>query len=148
VAKKQMTPEQLEEARRKLFQSLRDESWNRLSSEQKAFLSESTLREQSGQFVLVNEGSQAYLAACGETIRLGMIKTDEDKRGQGHAGRLLRRICELADQHGITLSLRAEPKALKIGLKQKELVQWYKRFGFAGKWNKMIRLPRDLSGSA
>lgn len=119
----------------------------RTSPEQNAFLSEPTLREQSGQFVLANEGSQAYLATSGETIHLGMIQTDEDKRGQGHACRLLRRICELADRYGITLSLRAEPKARKIGLKQKELVEWYKRFGFAGEWNKMIRLPCDQSGS-
>jgi len=35
-----------------------------------------------------------------------------------------RRICALADQHGIALSLRAEPNARKTGLKQEELVAW------------------------
>jgi len=49
----------------------------------------------------------------------------------------------MADQVGMTLTLRAEPKALKIGLVQEQLVEWYSRFGFEGDCDNMARRPRQ-----
>jgi GNAT superfamily N-acetyltransferase len=145
MANDKLNDEALREAPDSLFQALRHACWERLTTKQKEFLSLPGFVEQSGQYLMTHQGAKAWLAPRGEEIWLAMIQTDEAQREKGQASLLLQKICALADQVGVTLSLRAEPKALKIGLDQDQLVGWYSssRFGFKGDWPNMTRPPRE-----
>lgn len=138
--------EQLRERQKHFFREIRATMWERLTPKQREFLSRPELTEEHGQYVFKQNGSKAYLSPRGENISLTMIQTEEAQRGQGHASNLLRRICEMADEVGVTLSLMAEPKARKIGLVQSQLVKWYRRHGFKGECDKMIRPPSRDAG--
>lgn len=135
--------EKLRDLQQKVFQAMRDEIRKGYTVKQKEFFDLPEMVEEGNQYVLRHGGSKAWLSACGEAVHLGMIQTEEPQRGQGHASQLLERICSLADKVGVTLTLRAEPKARRIGLVQEELVEWYGRYGFEGSWEKMTRGPRE-----
>ncbi|HYE62409.1 MAG TPA: hypothetical protein VD997_10465 [Phycisphaerales bacterium] len=49
--------------------------------------------------------------------------------GQGDGGRCLRMLCELADHHGATICLNAEPEGDKP-LDGERLQRWYEKHGF------------------
>lgn len=63
----------------------------------------------------------------------------------GAATRLLTRLAALADELGVTLTLRSKPMPVPRGQKPipaKKLVAFYKRFGFTGTRADMARIPR------
>jgi GNAT superfamily N-acetyltransferase len=61
----------------------------------------------------------------------------------GHGSRMLNQLCELADQHGITLKLKALPLGAKpYPFSRDELIDWYKRHGFTGRRSRLIREPQ------
>jgi len=144
-----MDPEELRDVSDRCFQKtldeIHDKRWARLSAQQKAFLSHQELARDGVNYVLRENGSKACLTAAGDSIEVTTIWTDPSQRRQGHASKLLKRICELADKVGVELSLRAEPKDSKIDLNQGQLVAWYGRCGFAGAWNKMSRPPSQIT---
>jgi len=49
--------------------------------------------------------------------------------GKGHGSVALKALCELADEHGVTLELTAKAYGPKH-LSTKQLVDWYSRYGF------------------
>lgn len=131
-----------EALRDRFFQSLQQGLRGRHTKKQKEFFNLPGITSEGSLYVMKHRGATAWLSARGEGVHLEMISTQEPQRGEGHASELLRRICSLADEVEVTLSLRAEPKARKIGLRQAKLVEWYRRNGFEGEWDKMTRLPR------
>lgn len=123
------------------FQNRREVEWPKLTPQQRAFLSSPELTRAGDLYGIEQSGSKAWLIPCDKSIHLEMITTTEADRGNGDASRLLKRVCELADSAGVTLSLMAKPKDYVIGLNQSELVAWYGRHGFKGDWNRMTRRP-------
>jgi GNAT superfamily N-acetyltransferase len=62
--------------------------------------------------------------------------------GQGNGTLMMRKLCDLADEHGVELKL----KALPIGRKphpmtREQLKNWYESHGFAGVGWKLLRKP-------
>ena len=97
-------------------------------------------------------GVHVDLAQKAGHVSIGLIRTDEDKRGQGLADKQMKAIIEQADAKGITLSLSAEPLAGDTKTKKTRLASWYKSHGFVpNKGRKidfsisdsMVRLPRS-----
>lgn len=146
MSNNKVDPEKQKKQRDAIFQAMREEEWNDLTQLQKDFLSLPEFVQENGLWMITHEGSKAWLSHLDETIQLTMIQTNEEQRNQGHASQLLKTICELADKIGVTLSLRAEPKARKIGAPQEKLIEWYSRYGFEGRWNDMKRQPREAGG--
>lgn len=70
-------------------------------------------------------------------------------KGKGDGNRLLHWLCELADRHGVTLTLFA--KAYMTGdfakgrPKSKDLAAWYGRNGFVKKQGQMVRPPKAVA---
>src|ERR1700733_2848107 len=53
--------------------------------------------------------------------------------GRGHGSTILRSVCQLADLHGIEISLKALPFGNKpYPLLREQLADWYRRHGFEG----------------
>ena len=52
------------------------------------------------------------------------------KQRQGHAGELLRLICEYADKHGFSIELEAKQFGHTRGLDNEGLVKFYAKYGF------------------
>lgn len=140
--------DELRDHQQKIFQAIRDEARKGYTPNQKKFFSLPEVVDEGCEYVIRHLGSKAWLSACGEAIHLGMIQTEESQRGKGHASLLLQKICSMADKVDVTLSLRADPKARKIGLVQGELVAWYKRYGFEGSPERMTRHPVQSNGSS
>jgi hypothetical protein len=62
--------------------------------------------------------------------------------GKGSGSLILKKVCELADRHGIILKLAVNPLGVApYPMSSRQLHSWYHRNGFAGD-RKMIRLPR------
>lgn len=51
-------------------------------------------------------------------------------KGRGDASRVLRKICDIADEFGVTIKITPKPFGTGNILTKKQLVDWYKRFGF------------------
>lgn len=64
--------------------------------------------------------------------------------GKGHATSLLTKVCEYADQHGVTIQLIAKQYGNSHGLSNEQLSKLYERFGFNQNGSGMIRKPQDL----
>lgn len=59
---------------------------------------------------------------------------------QGHGSTVLKKVCELADLHGVTLRLTINPLGVApYPLSSSQLRDWYARHGFEG-GRKMVRL--------
>lgn len=82
--------------------------------------------------------SAASLSEKGDAICLSGIETVTSERGKGNASRLLKLICDCADQAQVELLLRVEPKGI-VGLTKPQLFSWYRRFGFSGDTDEMTR---------
>jgi GNAT superfamily N-acetyltransferase len=68
---------------------------------------------------------------------------------RGHGSAILRRLCDLADRHGITLKLKALPfGATPYPLTGDQLFDWYARHGFESRRRKMVRPPRTTPRSS
>lgn len=80
--------------------------------------------------------STPYRTLSGHEIRpakrftiINRINVPEAFRGQGHGSTLLKQILADADREKVTLLL--EPVATgRNGLAQRDLIKWYKRYGF------------------
>lgn len=66
------------------------------------------------------------------------INVPRPSRGTGLASKLLREILGDADEEGVTLEIHPMPSG---SLTRKELVAWYKRFGF--QWKRSGIEPGD-----
>lgn len=51
-------------------------------------------------------------------------------KGRGDASRVLHKICDIADEFGITIKISPKPFGTGDILTKKQLIDWYKRFGF------------------
>jgi hypothetical protein len=101
-------------------------------------------------------GTQTYAFTCPLGERTGYVQIISESHNEvtihriwtlaprsGHGSAILRKVCEIADRHGIILKLRALPFGAKpFPLSRDQLFDWYSRYGFEGKRRKMIRLPR------
>lgn len=66
--------------------------------------------------------------------------------GKGNGGWMLRKLCEIADRHGVTIRLKATPFGRKpYPRSREELRVWYERHGFQKRWWKLIREPRAIA---
>ncbi len=102
----------------------------------------------------VGGGCHAFVAPDGTCRGWVQIIFGKDRRidihrlwtlapGQGNGSAMLRSICELADRHGVEISLKALPFGRKpFRLSADQLVQWYARHGFVGTRKRLIRKPR------
>jgi hypothetical protein len=62
---------------------------------------------------------------------------------QGHGSAVLKKVCELADIHGVILKLTVNPLGVApYPLSSSQLRDWYARHGFEG-GRKMTRSPRQ-----
>ena len=112
-----------------------------LTESQRRFFSLLNAEHACGFFSVEQDGTSVSLLPQDVAIYISMIETPiPDNRGNGHAGRLLKKVCAVADQVQIVLRLKAEPKGL-IGLREPELIEWYRRNGFTGETVDMIRPP-------
>lgn len=75
---------------------------------------------------VVNSELPAHLHKVREITHL---ETEEKSRKQGFATELLKQVCDAADDHQIALLITPRPYDNKP-MKLKELVNWYKKFGF------------------
>lgn len=73
-----------------------------------------------------------------ERVReIGNFYVEQGERNKGYATRLLRKVCQEADEANIVLMLFAdpfehdEPNPDHTGLTMEQLVEFYNRFGFA-----------------
>jgi hypothetical protein len=63
--------------------------------------------------------------------------------GTGHCygSYVLGKLTDLADKHGVTIELHARPFGNEKGLAKGKLVAWYKRHGFTGTAERLVRQP-------
>lgn len=83
------------------------------------------------------------------TIHVSFIRSFEGNKG--HGSKALKFLTDLADTHGVPMSLDPEPvkpMARRPGtwLNKRELTSWYKRNGFREdpNWGQMVRKPQGL----
>ena len=125
------------EALKKIFEQVYDQP----TEQQKLFLEHLGAKPQNGLFTVGNSGSTAWMWVKGEAIDLRLIKTTEPERGKEFASQLLNQICKYADETTVTLLLKVESKDLN-GLSEADLLAWYRRRGFVGDANGMVREPQ------
>lgn len=81
-------------------------------------------------------------------LTLGSIETDESARGKGLASKALEEFLSVADREKVAVALQAFPDEEGKGLSQKELEDWYGRYGFVARGphpeggTKMVRPAR------
>jgi hypothetical protein len=75
------------------------------------------------------------------------IWTDQPGRRDGSA--MLKKICRLADEHGVEITLKVLPFGRKpYPLSVEQLIKWYQRYGFEGTAKKMVRKPTNGPASS
>jgi len=63
--------------------------------------------------------------------------------GKGNGSTMLRALCDLADRHGIEITLKTLPFGRKpYPMSKEQLTQWYQRHGFETAGRKLVRRPR------
>ena len=87
------------------------------------------------------------------TVHINFIRSLE--QSGGHASKALDKVCELADEHGVTLDLEAAPmpnhvKDKKAAFSKTQLIAWYGRHGFKsvtkrGDHDHMVRVPKEIA---
>lgn len=87
-----------------------------------------------GPFSMIDYGKDGIVAleikkGYEGKIRLSFISVPEEFRGKGLATRALRTITDIADKHGVAISLDVSPQG-KGGLTKAQLFKWYKNHGF------------------
>ncbi len=73
-------------------------------------------------------------------VYLQQIRAFQMQTGAGT--RLMRRLADAADAAGVTLTLNAHPLQVAHKIPKKKLVEFYKRFGFTGRADNMVRKPQ------
>lgn len=96
------------------------------------------------------DGSVCYvlieLYKFGDGVHMSSIRTSPEKcMGKGVATHVMEELTALADKHGVELDLIAKSFG-QGGLSTRQLVSWYKKFGFVenpGGGHEMQRKPRN-----
>ena len=78
------------------------------------------------EFVHAIENGSMELRISPDRIYLDQLWIDEGHRRQGHGTKLVKRLCEFADQMGLPVSLHARSDSLRY----EEIVPFYERHGF------------------
>jgi hypothetical protein len=77
-------------------------------------------------------------------VTIHRIWSDTPNRGSG--SHMMRTLCDLADEHGVTMKLKVLPIGRKpYPMNPGQLYSWYQSHGFHGKGRKMCRCPRPRS---
>jgi len=71
---------------------------------------------------------------AGDSVYILKIRSND--RGKGFASETLRIVCSFADDHKLDIFLEIEASD---GMTERELMDWYWRFGFRGSTTEMIR---------
>jgi GNAT superfamily N-acetyltransferase len=74
--------------------------------------------------------------------RCWVYNVQSDKRKKGHATGLMLKIVKWADKHGYDLKLTADAFGENSFKKNKDLAEFYKRFGFTNEKNPPVYLRR------
>lgn len=74
-----------------------------------------------------------------DNVTLKSIRSFSHK--QGHGSEFMQKLTYLADSMNITIELDPHPLQTDKRIPLKKLLEWYKRFGFKGSSNGMIRRP-------
>lgn len=65
------------------------------------------------------------------------------RAGLGSGSTMLQAVCDLADRHGVEISLKATPFGEKpYPMSRRQLVDWYRRHGFEGSRWSLARKPK------
>jgi hypothetical protein len=100
------------------------------------------------------QGSYAFLDEAGQSRGFAQFIIESDRAvtihrlwtlrpNDGNGSAMLRKLCELADRHGVQIFLKALPFGRKPYPRSRDqLQQWYERHGFVGTRKKMIRVPQ------
>lgn len=87
-----------------------------------------------------SHGFVQFIITSGNSARIHRLWTMEP--GKGNGSLMLRTLCELADHHGVELALKVVPIGRKpYPMSREQLRSWYRRHGFEGNANKLIRRP-------
>ena len=84
----------------------------------------------------------------GQWVELTLIAVYDEHQDKGYASRALEMLTALCDANSMTIKLVANPMhstqsaGCSIRLTKRELVAWYKRYGFVDGTPEMIREPR------
>lgn len=90
---------------------------------------------------IIGAESSISIRSSGGEIWLDSIRAFDTSQGAGN--KALKFVLELADKHGVTLNLFAEPFGER-GLSRRDLVKWYERNGFYNKVGKQYsREPQN-----
>jgi hypothetical protein len=78
-------------------------------------------------------------------LHLSSIMTLSDDKKISNATSVMMKICKIADDFGVTIKLTPEPFGKK-SLNRKDLIKWYKMFGFKHKFDyeDMKRQPKEI----
>lgn len=103
-------------------------------------LREHTLEDPDGLAWLI------YLYEEDNLYAVSLLRTHKDHRMEGRAGKLLARLCTMADEQGLPIYLSATPMDHgPTTLPTKPLIEFYNRRGFVprGKagYDKLVRWP-------
>jgi GNAT superfamily N-acetyltransferase len=105
-------------------------------------------------FLQVERGHHAFVDAAGIYLGFVQLILYPDHRvtlhrlwtlasGKGYGSIMLRALCDVADRHGVEITLKVIPIGRKpYPLTREQLLTWYQRHGFEGTRRKMIRKPR------
>jgi hypothetical protein len=86
-------------------------------------------------------GFAQFIAKSHDTLIIHRLWTLQPGKGIGSS--MLRTLCDLADRHAVTLTIKVVPIGRKpYPLTREQLVAWYQRYGFEGTRRRMTRLPR------
>jgi hypothetical protein len=75
---------------------------------------------------------------AGDSVYIMRIRSND--RGKGSASETLGIVCDMADEFEVDLFLEVEADD---GLADRQLAEWYWRFGFRGSLEEMIRHPNS-----
>jgi hypothetical protein len=89
-------------------------------------------------------GRVQFIIESPNRLTIHRLMSDVPDRGTG--SRMLRTLCDLADEHGVELELKVIPIGAKPYPRSREqLAGWYARYGFEGTHKKMLRTPRVMA---
>lgn len=112
-----------------------------------------------GPFFMMDFGNEGVatleLKPFDNKIRLSFITVPEKYRGRGLASRALKTLTDIADKHGVPITLTVQPTrndgGSLSGFTKKKLFDWYKRHGFVSPYSlqpsEMERAPGGKAAS-
>ncbi|MDP9174251.1 MAG: hypothetical protein M3O30_10360 [Planctomycetota bacterium] len=102
------------------------------------------LNECTYEFQFKSQKSSGFLQVhCGRERQIIIHRLWADQTGMGIGSLMLKTVCDLADKHGLHITLKALPFGRKpYPMSRSELVAWYMRHGFEGARRELERLPR------